>query len=58
MGITDMSDETDILAKHAERRRAFLLKAATTAPAVGLLLVQSALPAQAGTYSTTFSPPP
>ncbi len=54
-----MSDENEILAKHAERRRAFLQKAATTAPAVGLLLAQAALPAQAATYgSTTFAPPP
>ena len=46
-----MSDESEILAKHAERRRAFLLTTAKTAPAVGLLLAQAAMPAQAATYT-------
>jgi hypothetical protein len=45
-----MSEETDILAKHAERRRAFLAKTAATSPVVGLLLAQSARPARAATY--------
>jgi hypothetical protein len=48
-----MSDETEILAKHAERRRAFLLTTAKTAPAVGLLLASAALPAKAAVYGTT-----
>src|ERR1700722_13152935 len=46
-----MADENDILARHAERRRAFLAKTATTSPVVGLLLAQSARPARAATYS-------
>jgi hypothetical protein len=55
-----MSDESEILARHAERRRAFLLTTAKTAPAVGLLLAQAALPTQASAYgiATTFAPPP
>src|ERR1700722_9041103 len=46
-----MADENDILARHEERRRAFLAKTATTSPVVGLLLAQSARPARAATYS-------
>ena len=45
-----MSDETDIVAKHAERRREFLRKTAVTLPAVGLLLAQATRPARAATY--------
>lgn len=45
-----MTEENDVLAKHAERRRAFLARTATTSPVVGLLLAQSARPARAATY--------
>jgi hypothetical protein len=45
-----MTEENDVLGKHAERRRAFLARTATTSPVVGLLLAQSARPARAATY--------
>ena len=45
-----MAQESDILAKHAESRRAFLAKTAATSPAVTLLLAQAARPARAQTY--------
>ena len=45
-----MTEENDVLGKHAERRRAFLARTATTSPVVGLLLAQSARPAHAATY--------
>lgn len=45
-----MTDKADILAEHAARRRAFLLRSAVTAPAVALLLEQGMKPAQAQTY--------
>jgi hypothetical protein len=45
-----MAQDKDLLAKHAESRRAFLAKTAVTSPAVSLLLAQAARPARAQTY--------
>jgi hypothetical protein len=49
----DMTDDkADILSKHAQRRRDVLVRAATIAPVVSLLLTQASRPAQATPYAT------
>lgn len=49
-------DKADNLSKHAQRRRDVLVKAATIAPAVSLLLTQASRPARATPYVTTIRP--